>query len=319
MLSPLERVICATAGASLTVIATTPLDVLKTRVQAAAALRAVPDSLIVAGGPRSAIQFALALVRKEGVRALWRGLLPSLLMAVPSQALYFLVYDSLRGRLERQGGHASIVAPFVAGVASRTLVAVAMAPLELIRTQAMAFRGVTRVPLFEALRAESRGRGLWRGLIPTLVRDVPFSGIYWLAYESLNKSLKSHFSGMPKNSTNETETFCQSVSATWATSFISGIIAGSLAATLTTPFDVIKTRLQLNNMSGGGTTGEGFSFRATLFNVAKNEGIRGLFSGVGLRVARVGPACAIMISVYETGKRLFAQRRRNAALLTPLL
>lgn len=315
MLSPLERVICATVGASLTVIATTPLDVLKTRVQAAAALRAVPDALINAGGPRSAIQFAVALVRREGVRALWRGLLPSLLMAVPSQALYFLVYDSLRGRLERQGGHASIVAPFVAGVASRTIVVVAMAPLELIRTQAMAFRGVTRVPLLEALRAESRGSGLWRGLIPTLVRDVPFSGIYWLTYESLNKSLKRYFTGISSASSTDAEvTFCQTVCANWATSFMSGFIAGSLAATLTTPFDVIKTRLQLNNMSGGGTTGERANFRATFLNVAKNEGIRGLFSGVGLRVARVGPACAIMISSYETGKRLFAQQKRNHAL-----
>lgn len=43
------------------------------------------------------------------------------------------------------------------------------------------------------LRSLVRNNGitsLWRGLVPTLLRDVPFSAIYWVSYESI-KSLSS--------------------------------------------------------------------------------------------------------------------------------
>jgi hypothetical protein len=39
--------------------------------------------------------------------------------------------------------------------------------------------------------------------------------------------------------------------------------------------------------------------------IFREEGLRGLFAGVQMRLARVGPACALMISSYEVGKRVF--------------
>lgn len=305
-LTPLERVFCASIGATLTVVAMTPLDVVKTRVQAAAAAAA---TLIVSSGgvnglspslSRSALSTTMHLVRSEGIKALWRGVVPSLLMAVPSQALYFVVYDSLRASLERRGGIASAAAPFAAGMASRALVVVALAPLELIRTQAMASRHTTRVPLLAALRAEANsGGGLWRGLVPTLVRDVPFSGIYWLAYEAIRQRLGDFFCTTHQHS----HPARQSMWVSWATSFTAGLAAGSLAAALTTPCDVVKTRFQLSRAAPSQ------SFGSELVRVARLEGFPGLFSGVGLRVARAGPACGLMISSYETGKRMFATKK----------
>ena len=47
---------------------------------------------------------------------------------------------------------------------------------------------------------------------------------------------------------------------------------------------------------------------AILRAITAEQGVAGVFSGVGLRVARVGPACAIMISSYELGKLFFAQQ-----------
>lgn len=44
------------------------------------------------------------------------------------------------------------------------------------------------VELGEALKNLVRAdgyKGLWRGVLPTLLRDVPFSAIYWMSYESI--------------------------------------------------------------------------------------------------------------------------------------
>ena len=76
-------------------------------------------------------------------------------------------------------------------------------------------------------------RSLWRGLGPTLWRDVPFSGIYWAGYEGWKKVFKRH--GM---------------SGAWV-AFLSGAVSGTSAALITSPFDVLKTRPLFRRGEGG--------------------------------------------------------------------
>merc|ERR1719365_212497 len=69
-------------------------------------------------------------------------------------------------------------------------------------------------------------KGLTSGLLPTLWRDVPFSGLYLMFYEKL-KTLAS-----PNSSQAELE------------KFVCGLGSGVLASVVTQPADVIKTKLQ---------------------------------------------------------------------------
>lgn len=133
---------------------------------------------------------------------------------------------------------------------------------------------------------------LWRGLGLTLWRDVPFSGVYWLGYEVVKEGLQREREkvwrgavaplrvGVPKDMHEE---------STFADSFVSGAVSGAVAAFLTTPFDVGKTRRQV----GGGGRG---SMGRALYGIWKVEGVQGLWRGCVPRMLKVAPACAIMVS-----------------------
>ena len=86
---------------------------------------------------------------------------------------------------------------------------------------------------FQALRAILRTegfRGLTVGLGPTLVRDVPFSGLYLMFYEHLKTLAPAELQ----------------VSHGSSVHFSCGVMAGFLASLVTQPADVIKTRLQIS-------------------------------------------------------------------------
>lgn len=74
---------------------------------------------------------------------------------------------------------------------------------------------------------------------------------------------------------------------------LAGSSAGAVAAVVTTPFDVVKTRLQVADRL------HPRSSREVMREIVAVEGVGGLFKGVVPRAARTAPACAIVIGSYE--------------------
>lgn len=262
---------------------------------------------------------AIKIGRQEGIKGLWRGLSPTLVMTVPSQVTYMTCYDHFRlyflelGPEVHSSGQVSLSnvtphtlgASLAAGAIARSISATLVTPLELLRTRLQATtsgasdgveRGLSNV--FRDLGRQVSREGptvMFRGLVPTLYRDVPFSAIYFAGYESMKRVLTG--SGLGER--NDDAMGAQTKSQEFATAFVSGATSGIVAAIFTQPFDLIKTRLQAEQ-GGGSNTANGRSVMSMARNIVQNEGgFMGLFQGMSPRAAKVAPACGIMIASFE--------------------
>merc|ERR1712000_762484 len=195
------------------------------------------------------------IARNEGYLTLWRGLSPTLAMAIPANVIYFTGYDWLRYN------HASplrkltndVYVPLIAGSIARGAAAIAVSPVEMFRTRMQATSGGTTGVFKDTLlglprMTQSQGyTSLWRGLTLTMWRDVPFSAFYWWGYEASKNAIKNvrHGHSISQNgsftSSNQPWT-PETDSSTFFDSFAAGALSGGIAAFVTTPFDVGKTR-----------------------------------------------------------------------------
>jgi solute carrier family 25 protein 39/40 len=263
------------------------------------------------------------IARNEGLTTLWRGLSPTLLMSVPANVIYFAGYDWLRANPNSpmKDRLPDNYAPLVAGASARILAAIAVSPVEMFRTrmqasnpQAATSTGVFRDTLsgLQDMVKVDGYRALWRGLTLTLWRDVPFSALYWWGYEygrqTLHTAREGPASHEPTGSLENRSLTDLDHKTILVDSFIAGASAGAVAAFVTTPFDVAKTRRQVARPAIHSATAvvrpEDRMMPRFLWHIFKTEGAAGLFSGWAARTMKVAPACAIMISSYEIGKKM---------------
>ncbi|KAI9173339.1 Carrier protein, mitochondrial [Blastocladiella emersonii ATCC 22665] len=232
------------------------------------------------------------IARAEGISSLWRGLTPTLIMAVPANVIYFVGYEWLKDSIAPAVPRPDIYAPLLAGGLARTIAVTVISPIELVRTQMQSVYAADKAvgDILAQVASHVRRVGphyLWRGLSATLARDVPFSALYWASYEALKAQWTPYAPAHDE----------------WVVPFAAGATAGMVAAAATTPLDVAKTRRQLS------TAGTPARLYLILRSIGKREGVSGLFAGLVPRVAKVAPACAIMIGTYEYGKAAFERPR----------
>lgn len=339
-----QKMVSACCGSILTSLILTPMDVIRIRLQQQEMISPCSCTQTSAVGTRvPAIQDTsrlfwqsqcfeninclpqsarfrgsfdafLKISEREGTKTLWRGLSLNLIMAIPANVVYFTGYEYLRDSSYLRESWPT-VNPLLCGAFARVIAATCIAPLELIKTKLQSIprtnKSISTWTLIKDIGLETRCeiqcagvfRSLFKGLSVTLWRDVPFSAIYWTSYELFSKG------SIPTSDHSKID----SVYAKFASSFFAGLASGSLAAVVTHPFDVGKTRMQISaqpkaNSISGVTLPNSTNSVPTLFEflsrIRRTEGTRALYTGLPARMAKIAPSCAIMISTYEASKLL---------------
>ena len=299
------------------------LDTVKTRQQGAPGV-AKYNSL--SGAYRS-------LMLEEGVlRGLYAGVTPAMLGSVPGTAIFFATYEIAKRNLI-DVGVPDTVSHLTSGLLGDLFASVVYVPSEVLKTR-LQLQGRYENPHFQsgynyrstrdAVRTIYRVEGfgaLFHGYKATIVRDLPYSAITFACYERFKVWARqirgSHDMGLDAE-------------------ILTGSAAGAIGGALTTPLDVVKTRIQTQQApqlnpsplrsrlavphgSRSISTSPPNAFVATqtmhlstdsiwegLRQIARREGLPGLFRGVWPRTAWTGAQSSIMFVIYENALRLMS-------------
>ncbi|XP_015786364.1 mitochondrial glutamate carrier 1 [Tetranychus urticae] len=231
---------------------------------------------------------------REGFTGMYRGSAVNILLVTPEKAIKLAANDFFRYRLCNSAGKLSLGAELISGGGAGLCQIIVTTPMELLKIQLqdagrVSAKGVDgNVPISATKIAKElvkkRGiLGLYRGATATMLRDVNFSLVYFPLFAHLNALGPKRPDG----------------SSVFWTSFLAGCGAGSSAAFIVNPFDVVKTRLQVLKRAYGESTYSGVIDAFT--KIYHNEGFLAFFKGAGCRMIVIAPLFGIAQTVYLLG------------------
>lgn len=163
----------------------------------------------------------------------------------------------------------------LAGAAAGLCQVVATNPMEMVKIQ-MQLAAKTGRPIPKTVDVVKRLglRGIYTGTTITLMRDIPFSVLFFQGYAMLKEQLDS--------------------------SFLAGCLAACVASAAATPMDVIKTRYQSTPNA---------SIALIVREAWTKEGPRAFFKGTLPRCMTVSPLFGISLAMYDLQQRWLRQNR----------
>lgn len=270
---------------------------------------------------RSMIPAYLTIFKEEGFfRGLYGGYTPAILGSFPSTAAFFGTYEYTKRKLINDFYFNETISYFIAGVLGDLASSVFYVPSEVLKTR-LQLQGRYNNPYTKGCGYNYKGltnavTSIWKkegpstlvfGYKETLFRDLPFSALQFAFYEKIRQfAIYYH----------------KSDDLPVSIELFTGASAGGLAGILTTPLDVIKTRIQTATTTTAAASLKALAKNSPSINpifkildksstikalrsIYKIEGVFGLFSGVGPRFIWTGIQSSIMLLLYQVAlKRL---------------
>ncbi|KAK7474894.1 hypothetical protein BaRGS_00033849 [Batillaria attramentaria] len=243
---------------------------------------------------------AMQQLSSEGLRHLYRGLLPPLLQKTTTVSIMFGSYQNFRVRIDnffpgvpQPVNHA--VAAIMAGTLEATL-----APFERIQTL---LQNQTYQKRFN--NTWHAGKELWafglreyyRGLTPILMRNGPSNVVFFLGREYLSEHTPDFEKGPSR----------------LAKDFICGACLGAVISTFFFPLNVVKTRMQ--SQVGGPFNSVWKSFQVVW--AERDRSLKSLFRGYHLNYTRSFISWGIINASYEYLMQLFHRAKTTGLLQAP--
>jgi len=237
---------------------------------------------------KTRLQSRQGFLASGGFKGVYKGLGSVAVGSAPGAALFFTTYDYCKRSIV-PSLFPSLSDPIVhmmsasLGEVAACLVRV---PTEVVkqRQQTAAYgSGTSSARVLQLVIQQGGFKSLYQGFGITILREIPFSLLQFPLYEKL-KSQAAKRRSLPSS-----DQLPAHISA------LCGSIAGATAAALTTPLDVIKTRIMLTKQRDGAQIGIPDSFA----RVYREEGWPALWKGIVPRTIWIGLGGAVFLGVYE--------------------
>jgi hypothetical protein len=284
------RFAASALGALFAETITLPTDVAKVRLQ-------VQQSAV---SPKyNGLVDCLAKIRREeGVTALWKGLTPALTRQVCYTSLSFVIYEPIRDLYKGilQGGDTSVPPNFgvrlIAGGSAGSVAIAIFNPTEVVKTQVQTHTGADRLGMMAVVRkvwATDGILGFWAGVKPNVARTFLVNAAELGTYDEAKHRLQAY------------------VESPLLSHVAASGCAGFSSACISTPVDVIKTRLM--NAAGGAKQYSGIVDAGC--QILKQEGPLALYKGFWPICVRKLIWCASFFVSFEQIRAAINQRTSN--------
>ncbi|KAJ8276111.1 hypothetical protein COCON_G00078630 [Conger conger] len=282
---------------------TNPLEVVKTRMQLQGELKSRGTYQVYY---RNVFHAFYTIGKVDGIAGLQKGLVPGLLYQFCMNGFRLGSYAIIESSgYTHTDGRVSATKSTLAGALAGVVGAVMGSPIYLVKThlQSQATSSIAvghqykHRGMFHALVAIHREHGilgLWRGSSAAVPRVSVGSAAQLCTFSSA-KEFITDLQVFPGDS--------------WLTALSAGMMSSVVVVMAMTPFDVVSTRLynQPVDHLGKGKLYRGFSdcFSKTL----KNEGLIGLYKGIGASYFRIGPHTILSLLFWNELRKLYQSYR----------
>jgi solute carrier family 25 (mitochondrial phosphate transporter), member 3 len=141
---------------------------------------------------------------------------------------------------------------------------------------------------FSRIVSEEGMSGLYKGLTPLWLRQVPYTMAKFAAFERSVEAIYKYALSKPKEEYNKLQQL--------GVTFAAGYFAGIFCAIVSHPADTVVSKL--NNASKV----QGESTSSAIFRILNELGFKGMWRGLGTRIVMIGTLTALQWFIYDTFK-----------------